>query len=183
MNKFMKKNIIVIITMMCIVSSALLGVDYYNVYQAKEAFLLKESLLPVHVEAIYINNTKINTPCVEKTTKEMAEELISLYKQYDINSIQESIVIKGVVARQLSKEERSCYAQAILRNLKAKQMGYYREAYAKNSEIYYGFTPKIKVHMYDANQKKNNLQISFQYNETLKVTEIVVAIPFYNEIF
>ena len=95
----------------------------------------------------------------------------------------ETIYFIGDIDKKLIAQERKAYADKLLKALKGHHVSYYKDDYSEDAEAYYGYTKAIKEHILDEQGKKSNTQISFSYNETRGVTQIIAAFPFYNEPF
>ncbi|MDF2878347.1 MAG: hypothetical protein K0S30_1443, partial [Clostridia bacterium] len=95
----------------------------------------------------------------------------------------ETLYFTGDIDKNLNTQEKKAYADRLLKALKGHHVSYYQSDDSEDTEAYYGYTKAVKDYIVDGSNKKTNTQISFTYNENRKVTQIIVAFPFYNEPF
>ncbi|WP_069998895.1 YwmB family TATA-box binding protein [Cellulosilyticum sp. I15G10I2] len=107
---------------------------------------------------------------------------LQLFKNWGVKA-QETLYFKGVMRGEKDKGERKAIVNTVLNQLKAKKTGYYQDDVHQDTEAYYAYTKFIKDYVLDQDNTKSNIQISFSYNEIQGETQIIIALPFYNESF
>lgn len=125
---------------------------------------------------------KLSSKDMNSNIQKLYDRTTKLFDTWQVDK-KETFYAKGIITGELTEEQRKAYKIDIFEALNAKDTNYYKDDYSGNTEVYYGFTRKVKDSIKEANGEKTNLQVSFSYNEINQTTEIIIAAPFYNEPF
>lgn len=118
----------------------------------------------------------------ESMLDHLRERTIKRFKFWGLKT-SEYISFRGVINGNLSHQKREELVGRLLKQLSANQTDFYQEDIYQDTQAYYGYTPLFSSYILDNNRQKTNLQISFCYNEVLDETSLIIAFPFYNEVF
>ena len=95
----------------------------------------------------------------------------------------ESIIFHASINKKLSEGEMERYAHQLFKALNAQTRQIYQDDLNETTAAFYGYTKAFSQYIFDNKGKKSNLQIAFSYDEIKNTTFVVIAFPFYNEVF
>lgn len=129
-----------------------------------------------------IYNMKIQGLQDVDTIDHMRNRSIDLFKEWNITP-NETISFIGYIDGKLESAQKETYKTQLLKSLQGKFVDHYQDDYNQTTEAYYGYTPLIKDYTTTQTGQKTNTQITFTYNELLNQTQIIIAFPFYNNLY
>ena len=95
----------------------------------------------------------------------------------------ENLIFHAYVNKKLNREEMQQYAAKLYESLEAKPRHFYQDDLNQTTAAFYGYTKEFNQYVLDEKGEKSNIQIGFSYDEIRDKTYIVIAFPFYNEVF
>lgn len=95
----------------------------------------------------------------------------------------EYMYFSSELAGEMDKTRATIVANKIFKGLEAARTNYYEDKNETHTCSHYGYCPYIDDYYKEANGYRTNTQIAFNYNEIEDITKVVVAFPFYNEVF
>ena len=105
----------------------------------------------------------------------------ALFDKWHVET-KETFYFKGV----LSGERIAQYPfikEQMMQHLDAVQTNAYVDDINESTCAYYAYCPYIASYYREQNGFKTNMQIAFHYDDVANQTEVIVAFPFYNEVF
>lgn len=103
-------------------------------------------------------------------------------KQWQV-AVKESLYFKGSLPVRCKKVDYEGMKTQLFSCLKVQETNRYEDESMATTCAYYGYSPDVKTYYKEADGRKTNVQLAFTYNEIKGETTVIIAFPFYNEVF